>query len=47
MRYEKPEIIVLASAADAIQARKSGSRPDSDCGSSGTDHTNCAYQSDE
>ena len=47
MQYEKPELTVLASAVEAIQAQKSGSTSDSICNPGEPGFTDCGYQSDE
>jgi len=46
MKYEKPGIVLVASATDAVQARKGSGSPDSIC-NGGTGLTVCTYQSDE
>lgn len=47
MKYEKPELIVLPSAVDAIQTMKSGQTLDSICNPGESGKTSCGYQSDE
>ena len=47
MQYEKPELIVLPNAVDAIQTTKSGSTSDSICNPGESGKTSCGYQSDE
>jgi hypothetical protein len=47
MNYEKPEIIVLASALGAVQSLKPGQSKDSACNNPENGYTNCGYQSDE
>jgi hypothetical protein len=47
MKYEKPELTVLPSATEAIQAKKSGSTSDSICNPPESGRTDCGYQSDE
>lgn len=49
MKYEKPEIILLASALSSIQAKKGSGIKDSDCpeGDGTSVRTLCAYKADE
>ena len=47
MQYEKPELIVLPRAVDAIQTMKSGATADSICNPGESGKTSCGYQSDE
>jgi hypothetical protein len=46
MKYEKPEIVILASAMDAIHScSEKGEGPSDHCG--GIEPTNGAYEADE
>ena len=50
MKYEKPEVVLMSSAVEAIQASllKGIQETDNVChGSGGTSLTNCAYVADE
>jgi hypothetical protein len=50
MKYEKPKIVAISQAAEAIQASlvKGHIETDDDChGSGGTSLTDCAYIADE
>ena len=47
MKYEKPELVVLPSALEAVQAKKPGSTEDSVCNPGESGFSNCGYQSDE
>jgi hypothetical protein len=47
MQYEKPEVIIRGSAADAVQSVSKGYNPTPDLVINPPNHTSGAYEADE